>query len=418
LNKPPSTRNDLTAAVPQFCFGLEAHRRTPEGRVRSAQEFVAHFFPYDARQSKDRIFRLMPNDVRAPILTTWGVRGKKSAFRDDDGKVQSVIHDALVAGDIDATMFEAALSPDIIMRWIELPDWWAFWRAGKILTHTLLKALESAYELGLFDAEWFLDTLRGGGGKLRGTDVLAEGLSKSDLTEWVRNVHQSQDGSAKGLITALGWDQIASKTADDILLAVIDALAVKVSLALTTEPTAGPGEPPTLETKTVDKKAEPPPKVETKADAPSPKVEVAPPPAAPPKAEPSVQVKVEARPEVKPSVVGAPPPKVDPKPVARPEAKPEATPAPGAAAAAPPAGGEMPTVKPPNVMVPWMGLPGDDQKELAFDDKEDDLIPISAPSWEDGEEVEVEAAEIPPRPTNRRSKPPGGKRPSRAPPGK
>jgi hypothetical protein len=227
----PQARNDLSSAVPKFCHGLEVHRRTPDGRVRTAQEFLAHFFPHDSKSTTDRIFHYMPNDVRAPILTTWGVRGKKSALRDDDGKVQSVVHDALVAGDIDSSMFEDALAPDTIMRWIDLADWWVFWRGGKITKYTILKSLESGYELGLFDAEWFLGTLRSHEGKLRGTDVLSEGLSKADLTEWVRRIHESADGSPKGLLAALGWDQIVAKTADEVLIAVVDVMAVKVSLA-------------------------------------------------------------------------------------------------------------------------------------------------------------------------------------------
>jgi hypothetical protein len=231
-------RNDLSSAVPKFCYGLEVHRRTPDGRVRTAQEFLAHFFPHDSKSTTDRIFHYMPNDVRAPILTTWGVRGKKSALRDDDAKVQSVVHDALVAGDLDSGMFEDALAPDTIMRWVDLADWWVFWRGGKITKYTILKALESGYELGLFDAEWFLGTLRSHEGKLRGTDVLSEGLTKADLTEWVRRIHESGDGSPKGLLAALGWDQIVAKTADEVLIAVVDVMAIKVSLAGTPE---GPG---------------------------------------------------------------------------------------------------------------------------------------------------------------------------------
>jgi hypothetical protein len=228
-------RNDLSSAVPKFCYGLEVHRRTPDGRVRTAQEFLAHFFPHDSKSTTDRIFHYMPNEVRAPILTTWGVRGKKSALRDDDGKVSSVVHDALVAGDIDSGMFEDALAPDTIMRWIDLADWWVFWRGGKITKYTILKALESGYELGLFDAEWFLSTLRSHEGKLRGTDVLSEGLTKADLTEWVRRIHESGDGSPKGLLAALGWDQIVAKTADEVLIAVVDVMAVKVALAVAAE---------------------------------------------------------------------------------------------------------------------------------------------------------------------------------------
>ena len=228
----PQARNDLNAAVPKFCFELEMDRRTPEGRVRTAQEFLAHMFPHDPKIHTDRIFHYLPREVRGPILTTWSIRGKRTALRDDDDRVGAVVHDALVAGDIDATMFEQALAPNIIMRWIDLTDWWAFWRGGKITKYTILRALESGYESALFDAEWFLGTLRSHGGKLQGTDVLAEGLSKDDLTEWVRNIHETGDGSPKGIVGALGWDKIVAKTADEVLIAVLDAMALKVALVV------------------------------------------------------------------------------------------------------------------------------------------------------------------------------------------
>jgi hypothetical protein len=275
----PQARNDLNAAVPKFCFELEMHRRTAEGRVRTAQEFLAHFFPHDAKSSTDRIFKFLPYEVRGPILTTWGVRGRKSALRDDDGKVQSVVHDSLVAGDIDAVMFEEALAPDVIMRWIDLTDWWVFWRGGKITKYTILRALESGYEAALFDAEWFLDSLRAHGGKLKGTDVLAEGLSKADLTEWVRHIHESGDGSPKGIVTALGWDQIVAKTSDEVLVSVLDAMAAKVALVVPKDPSSPePGKNDGKAPAKSDAKAESKPdlqlegkalsKVDAKGDAP------------------------------------------------------------------------------------------------------------------------------------------------------
>jgi hypothetical protein len=230
LNKQPQSRNDLNAAVPKFCFELEMDRRTPEGRVRTAQEFLAHFFPHDAKSCTDRIFRHLPREVRGPILTTWSIRGKRTALRDDDDRVAAVVHDALAAGDIDGTMFEQALAPNVIMRWIDLADWWTFWRGGKITKYTILRALESGYEAALFDADWFLGALKSHGGKLQGTDVLAEGLSKDDLSEWVRNIHEAGDGSPKGIVGALGWDKIVAKTADEVLIAVLDAMASKVAL--------------------------------------------------------------------------------------------------------------------------------------------------------------------------------------------
>jgi hypothetical protein len=223
-------RNDLNSPVPKFCLVLETSRRTNEGRVRTAQELVGHFFPHTEGSSTDRLFHFFPHEVRGPMLTSWGVRGQKSALRDSDEKVRAVVHDALVAGDVDAAMFEASIAPDVMTRWIDLPDWWTFWRGGKLAKYSILKALETGYDLGLFDAEWFLHTVASKDGRSRGTDLLAEGLSKADLTEWLRAIYTTADGSPRGIVAALGWDQIVSKTADDVLVAVLDAIAGKVGL--------------------------------------------------------------------------------------------------------------------------------------------------------------------------------------------
>jgi hypothetical protein len=225
-----TARNDLNTPVPKFCLVLEASRRTPEGRVRTAHELVVHFFPHTPESATDRLFHFLPTEVRGPILTGWGVRGQKSALRDSDDKVRAVVHDALVAGDVDAKMFEDSIAPEVVVRWVDLPDWWTFWRGGKLAKYSILKALETGYELELFDAEWFLRTIASKDGKLRGTDMLAQGLSKADLTEWVRAISGTADGSARGIVAALGWDQIVSKTQDDVLIAVLDAIASKVGL--------------------------------------------------------------------------------------------------------------------------------------------------------------------------------------------
>lgn len=222
--------NDLGSAVPKFCLALEEFRRTSDGRVRTSQELLQHFFPHDAGKVSDRIFKYLPNEVRGPVLTSWGLRGAKSALKDTDDKVQSVVWDALLAGDIDHEAFEHALVADIIVKWVPLPDWWAFWRGGKLSKLAIHKALDTGFETGLFDAKWFFDTVESPGGKLKGTDVVSEGLTKAELTEWVRKVHASGDGSPKGLLAALGWDRIVGKTPNDVLVKVIDAMAEKARL--------------------------------------------------------------------------------------------------------------------------------------------------------------------------------------------
>jgi hypothetical protein len=240
------TPNDLSAAVPKFCLAVEEFRRTAEGRVRTPQEFLQHFFPNDANKVTDRLFKFLPNEVRGPVLTSWGLRGAKSALKDTDDKVQSVVWDALLAGDIDHDAFEQAILSDVVVRWVPLGDWWTFWRGGKLSKLAIHKALDTAYELGLFDAKWFFDSIEGPGGKLKGTDVVSEGLTKAELTEWVRKIHASGDGSPKGMLAAIGWDRIVGKTPNDVLIKVLDSFAQKVALvAPAPTPPGGKAEPET-----------------------------------------------------------------------------------------------------------------------------------------------------------------------------
>jgi hypothetical protein len=228
-------RNDLSGALPKFCLALEEHRRTQDGRVRTSQEFLTAFFPYEEKTSSDRIFKHLPNEVRGPIIAAWGVRGIKAALRDDDEKVQGVIHDALVAGDIDHTAFEEGLAPETLVRWVPLAEIWTFWRGGKLTKQAIQKALTAAYDLALFDARWFLETIQSKGGSLKGTDVLADSLNKDELVGWIKRIHESGDGTPKGLVTALGWEKIAAKTRDEALVAVLDAMVAKAGLVAAKE---------------------------------------------------------------------------------------------------------------------------------------------------------------------------------------
>jgi hypothetical protein len=222
--------NDLEASVTKFCLSLERDRRTPEGRSRSEREFREHFFPYDDGIARDRILKFLPQDVRGPIIASWGIRGRKAAMRDDDNRVRAVVHDAFVAGDIDDQTFEDGLNPDIVVGWAELADWWRFWRGGKHTKYSIQRALETAYDLELLDARWFLDTLESGGGKLHGTDVLVEGMSKTELADWIKKIHESGDGSPRGLLNALGWPTLVAKTSNAVLLSAMDAFAQKNGL--------------------------------------------------------------------------------------------------------------------------------------------------------------------------------------------
>jgi hypothetical protein len=259
-----AARNDLSAAVPKFCLALDEHRRTPDGRVRTSQELLATFFPHDEKVCTDKLFKYLPNEVRGPIIAAWGIRGIKAALRDNDEKIQQVVYDALVAGDVDHSAFEEGLSPETLVRWVPLADLWSFWRGGKLTKQAIHKALATAYELYLFDARWFLDTLSAKGGALKGTDVLSDGLTKDELTHWIHRIHETADGTPKGLVAALGWDKIVAKTPNDVLVAVLDAMVTKVGLVVA----AG------RERESTPKLPDAPPKAEPKPEA----VAIAPPP--------------------------------------------------------------------------------------------------------------------------------------------
>jgi hypothetical protein len=215
---------------------MEEHRRTEAGRVRTAKELVAQFFPWSEAGAKDLLFHHMPQDVRGPILSGWGIRGAKAALRDDDEKVKLVVADALSAGDIDEAIFEEGVSAQILIDWIPLGEWWHFWRNGKLTGVAIQKALATARELALIDDKWFLLNVQGRGGKLKGTDVLCDTLSKDQIVAWVRRLHETGDGSPAGIIGAIGWETVLAKTAQDALLFALDQFARKASLVVEPPP--------------------------------------------------------------------------------------------------------------------------------------------------------------------------------------
>jgi len=224
------TRNDRKSAVTQFCLATEQHRRTDAGRVRTSVELLDHFFPRTGGKAEDRVFLHVPRDVRGPVISAWGIRGPKSANRDDDEKVRRVVDDALASGDIDDTMFETGLSAVILIDWLPLADWWTFWRGGKLTGVAIQSALATARELGLFDDKWFLENIAGRGGKTKGTDTVCDTLAKDQIVGWMRNIHASGDGSPRGLVAAIGWDTILQKTSQEALLFALDSLAKRIGL--------------------------------------------------------------------------------------------------------------------------------------------------------------------------------------------
>jgi hypothetical protein len=224
-------KNDRNHAVTKFCLDLEKHRRSDGGRVRTAKEFLDHFFPHDDREATDRIFLHMPNTVRGPILAKWGIRGARAALKDDAPKIKLVVHDALIAGDVDENSFESGVDAATIIDWIDLPAWWTFWRSGKLTGAAVQKALATVRALALIDDAWFLASLRGRAGKTKGTDVVCEMLAKDQLVAWIRKIHETGDASPTGLIQAIGWDVVLAKAPYDALLSVLDEFARKAGLA-------------------------------------------------------------------------------------------------------------------------------------------------------------------------------------------
>src|SRR5262249_11111000 len=156
------------------------HRRTQPGRVRTAKEMLDVFFPRGntGMVVQDRVFVHMPPEVRGPILSRWGIRGAKSALRDSDTKVRTVVEDALAAGDVDDRMFEEGIDAQTLIDWVPLTEWWHFWRTGKLSGIAIQTALETARALGLFDDRWFLLNVDGRNGRLKGTDTLCDTLAK------------------------------------------------------------------------------------------------------------------------------------------------------------------------------------------------------------------------------------------------
>ena len=235
----PKPKNDRQNPVTKFCLAMEELRRTDAGRVKDAKELVAYFFPYDESKATDELFIHLPREVRAPVIAGWGIRGQKAALRDDDERIRTVVHDAMLAGDIDEKAFEEGVTPNIITDWVPLGAWWGFWRSGKVTGVPAQKALATARELGLFDDKWFLMNVDGRGGRLKGTDTICDTLSKDQIVAWVRNVHTSGDGTPAGIVSALGWDTILAKTSQEALLFALDALAKKIGLVTAANANAG-----------------------------------------------------------------------------------------------------------------------------------------------------------------------------------
>ncbi|MEO8878075.1 MAG: hypothetical protein ABI461_20960 [Polyangiaceae bacterium] len=220
-----------TAELRRYCLALEELRRTPEGRVRNSEELVASFFPHDGDIVADQLFRYMPNETRAGIISGWKIRGPKAALRDDDAKVEEVVHDALLAGDLDATAFESGVTAEILIQSVPLTEWWIFWRTGKLSAAILVRALLIARDQKLLAASWFLENVSGDG-EAHGIDVFAPKLSKDDLATWVRQIAATGNATSEGVVNALGWEKILATLSVSSLLLLMDGLIRRIGLSL------------------------------------------------------------------------------------------------------------------------------------------------------------------------------------------
>jgi len=95
---------------------------------------------------------------------------------------------------------------------------------------SLQKALTVAYDLALFDARWFSRYGSSQSGALKGTDVLADGLSKEDLVAWIKRIHEGGTVRRRASWRPSAGKRFAAKTRDEALVAVLDAVVTKVGL--------------------------------------------------------------------------------------------------------------------------------------------------------------------------------------------
>src|SRR6185369_11958399 len=103
-------------------------------------------------------------------------------------------------GDLDSAMFEQGVTPDKVIDFVPLDEWWSFWRGKALPNAAVQKALATARAMHLIDDKWFLENLAVRGGKLKNTDAICDTLTKDEITSWIRGVHASGDASPGGLV--------------------------------------------------------------------------------------------------------------------------------------------------------------------------------------------------------------------------
>ena len=226
-------RNDRNHAVTKFCLAMEEHRRTEAGRVRTAKEFVAHFFPYDEQKANDQLFLHMPQrrprararEVGHP-RRQGGAQGRRRAG--EARRPRRARRGRHRRGDLR----RGRRRPTSSSTGSPLAEWWSFWRRARSPASPIQKALATARELGLIDDQLVPR-------ERPGPRRQAEGHRRRSATRSAR-IRSSRgcasstsrgDGSPAGIVAALGWETVLAKTAQDALLFALDQFARKAGLA-------------------------------------------------------------------------------------------------------------------------------------------------------------------------------------------
>ena len=219
--------NDLNAPVTKFCLALEKDRRTPEGRIRSRHDFREHFFPYD--ESAPKIASSVPAATTSAGRSS--PRGESAAARRRCATTTrgyaAVVHDAFVAGDIDDQTFEDGLAPDLIIGWVRarrLVEVLARRKAHQVLDSTRARdGLRSRAVRRPLVSRHPRERRRQAARHRRPR----RGNEQDRARRLDQKIHESGDGSPRGLSTALGWSTLVAKTSNAVLLSAMDAFAQK-----------------------------------------------------------------------------------------------------------------------------------------------------------------------------------------------
>ena len=233
-----AAKNDPAAAVPKFCLALEEHRRTNDGRVRTSQEMLATFFTHDDKACSDRICSSTCRRRARSDHCRVGYSGVKAALRDNDEQDPAASSSTHSSPATSITWPSRTASPPndhslgparrlvgILARWQAHEASPSQGPRNRIRTLSLRRPLvprdDQARE-------------RRAQGHRRPRRRLDERRSHAVGPKDPRDRRRLAQGPG----VSLGWDKIVAKTANDVLVAVLDAMVAKVGLVARQSPTA------------------------------------------------------------------------------------------------------------------------------------------------------------------------------------